>query len=55
VTVQNTRTHNMTPPRSFAHFVRSWVCGGRYWFNDEKVIRRDKRKRRRQHRRRFTI
>jgi len=47
VTVQNTRTHNMTPPRSFAHFVRSWVCGGRYGFNDEKVIRRDKRKRRR--------
>jgi len=53
VAVQNTSTHNMTPPRSFAHFVRSWVCGGRYGFNDETVIRRDKRKRRRPHRKAF--
>ena len=29
VTVEYSRSDDMTPPRSFAHCVRSWVCGGR--------------------------
>jgi len=30
VTGVNGSLDEMTPPRSFAHYVRSWDCGGRW-------------------------
>jgi len=30
VTVHNKMLDDITPPRSFAHSVRSWDCGGRW-------------------------